>query len=254
MFDLATRYSSELAATPCIQGALRPAAQPSPIVGGKRPRPSRYEKRKEREWLMRSREAVKFAYAMDWPLNIGLTITWTALETAGERNEGHCLWRGDWDREQYTRDELARLCRSEGLPFAALWGRDVGPRLGSHVHLSMFWPSHKLVQLVAVIERVSGSSAAFVLEPYAADVVARSVCGGWQINMNIRRDDEAGALGLAEYIATQHAKHPAPPEIKGKAFGVSEAIGKTAQERARPMLQAQEAKSRWMRQAAAGRP
>ena len=127
--------------------------------------PTRYARRRERERLMRFREAVAFAYAMDWPLNIGLTITWAALETAGDRNEGHCLGRGEWDREKYTRDELARLCRSEGLPFVALWGRDVGADMGSHVHLSMFWPSYKLAQLVAVIERISGSSADFVLKP-----------------------------------------------------------------------------------------
>lgn len=194
---------------------------------------------------MRFTEAVAFAYAMDWPLNIGITITWAALETAGERNEGHCLGRGEWDREKYTRDELARLCRSEGLPFVALWGRDVGADMGSHVHLSIFWPSYKLAELVAVIERISGSSADFVLKPYAADVVARSVCGGWQINMNNRKDDKQSALEWAEYIAAQHAKHPAPPEIKGKAFGISEAIGKTAQERAKPALEAREAKYGW---------
>ena len=147
---------------------------------------------------MRFREAVAFAYAMDWPLNIGITITWTALETAGERNEGHCLGRGEWGREKYTRDELARLCRSERLPFVALWGRDMGADMGSHVHLSMFWPSYKLAHLVAVIERISGSSADFVLKPYAANVVARSVCGGWQINMNNRKDDKQSALEWAE--------------------------------------------------------
>lgn len=32
---------------------------------------------------MRFREAVAFAFAMDWPLNIGITITWTALIQAG---------------------------------------------------------------------------------------------------------------------------------------------------------------------------
>jgi hypothetical protein len=197
---------------------------------------------------MRFREAVVFAYAMDWPLNIGITTAWTALETAGEHNEGHCLGRGEWERESYVRDELVRLCRSEDLPFAALWGRDVGASLGSHVHLAMFWPSYKLAQLVAVIERISGSSADFVLKPYAADVVARSVCGGWQINMNNRKDDKESAFEWAEYIATQHAKHPASPEIKGKAFGISEAIGKTAQERARPLLEAREANYGWMRQ------
>lgn len=189
---------------------------------------------------MRFSEAVAFAYAMDWPLNISITITWTALTAAGERTEGHCLGRGEWDREKYTRNELARLCRSEELSFVALWGRDVGADMGSHVHLSMFWPSYKLAQLVAVIERISGSSAEFMLEPYAKDVVARSVCGGWQINMNNR--DRAGALDWAGYIAAQHEKHPAPPEIMGKAFGISQAIGKAAQERAKPEIKAQVAR------------
>lgn len=194
---------------------------------------------------MRFHQAAAFAYAMDWPLNVGLTITWTALQAAGEHNEGHCLGRGEWEREAYARDELARLCRLEGLSFVALWGRDVGRDMGAHVHLSMFWPSYKLARLVAVIERVTGSSAAFVLAPYAADTVARSGCGGWQISMNNR--DKAGAYEWAEYIAEQHAKHPAPPEIKGKAFGISQAIGKAAQERARPMLEAREAAYGWMR-------
>jgi len=118
--------------------------------------------------------------------------------------------------------------------------------MGLHVHLAMFWPSRKLAQLVAVIERVSGSPADFVLTPYAADVVARSVCGGWQLNMNNRKDDKQSALEWAEYIAAQHAKHPALPEIRGKAFGISQAIGKSAQDRAQPMLEAREAKYGWM--------
>ena len=119
--------------------------------------------------------------------------------------------------------------------------------MGSHIHLSMFWPSYKLAKLIAVIERISGSPADFVLKPYAADVIARSVCGGWQINMNNRKDDKQSALEWTEYIAAQHAKHPALPEIRGKAFGISQAIGKAAQDRARPMLEAREAKFGWVR-------
>lgn len=203
---------------------------------------------------MRFLEAVAFAYAMDSPLNIALTVSWDALLRAGEHNEGHCLGRGEWDRERYMRDELARLCRSEGLPFVALWGRDVGADMGSHVHLSMFWPSYKLAQLVAVIERVSGSKADFVLKPYTADTVARSVCGGWQINMNNREDDKAGATEWAEYIAAQHDKHPVPPEIKGKAFGISQAIGRAAQERERAALEARAAKYSFTRTEAAEGP
>jgi len=201
---------------------------------------------------MRFREAVTFAYAMDWPLNVGLTIAWAALQAAGERNEGHCLGRAEWDREKYTRDELARLCRLEGLAFVALWGRDVGRDMGAHVHLSLFWPRHKLPRLIAVIERITGSPADFVLAPYAEDTVARSVCGGWQVSMNDR--DKAGAYKWADYIADQHAKHPAPPEIKGKAFGISQAIGKAAQERARPTLEAREAAYGWMRGTGDRRP
>lgn len=165
---------------------------------------------------MRFREAVAFAYAMDWPLNIGITITWTALETAGEHNEGHCLGRGEWGREKYARDELARLCRSEGLPFVALWGRDVGADMGSHVHLSMFWPSRKLAQLVTVIERISGSSADFVLRPYAADVVARSVCGGWQVNMNSRKtlQDRLNSLrSMARQFKARRGPQSPPSEL-----------------------------------------
>ena len=177
---------------------------------------------------MHFREAVTFAYEMDWPVNVGLTVCWDALVQAGEKNEGHCLGRGEWDREAYFRDELARLCRSVGVPFVAVWGRDIGQDVGSHTHLSIFWPSRYLARLVTLIERISGSHAAFVLKHYSADVVARSVCGGWQINMNSRTDFKASALEWAGYIAEQHAKHPAPPALKGKAFGVSKAIGKAA--------------------------
>jgi hypothetical protein len=254
VFNLATECAGGMPKSPFVQRQLRPTARPSPIVGKEGPRLTRYERRTARDRVARFREAVAFAYAMDWPLNIAVTITWDALITAGEQNEGHCLGRGEWGREKYTRDELARLCRSHGISFVALWGRDVGQTMGSHVHLSMFWPPYRLAQLVAVIERVSGSPAAFVLDPYSRKIVARSVCGGWQIDMNIRGQDQQGALDFAEYIATQHAKHPAPPNIKGKAFGISQAIGKAAQERARPMLEARSAEYSWMASENGGRP
>jgi hypothetical protein len=296
VFDLATKYSDEIAEAPFVQRVLRPAVWTGLIVGvgglvlpacprevtgtigtlqdatptcvtakperaakggsvkARQVQSSRYERRKERDRLVRFHDAVLFAYAMDWPLTVGVTLSWDALKAAGEHNEGHCLWRDEWDREQYIRNELARLCRTHGLPFVALWGRDVGRMMGSHMHMSMFWPSRKLAELVAVIERISGCSADFVLTPYSANVVARSMCGGWQINMNTRKNDKASAIEWAEYIAAQHAKHPAPPAIKGKAFGISEAIGKMAQKRARPMLEAQEARYRWMKQATLEKP
>lgn len=198
---------------------------------------------------MRFERAVAFAYAMDWPINHALTITWGALITAGERNEGHCLGRGVWDRDKYLRDELARLCRSVGIPFAAIWGRDVGAQMHEHIHLGMYFPFRLRPQLVALIERVTGSKAEFVIAGYGADTVARSGCGGWQIDANNRGNggDKKSAIEWGGYIATQHTKHPAPPDLKGKAFGISEAINKTAQDRARPMLRAREAQFGWIR-------
>lgn len=246
-FNLATGISRNFVETPFIQRTPKTAARPAPVVAKITSRLSRHTRRNGRERRVRFCEAVAFAYAMDWPLNIGLTITWTALKAAGERNEGHCLGRGEWEREQYTRNELSRLCRSEDLPFVALWGRDVGADMGSHVHLSMFWPSYKLDRLVAMLERVSGSSADLVLKPYTADVVARSVCGGWQIDMNNRRDDKQSALEWADYIASQHEKHSAQPDITGKAFGISQAISRSAQKRAQGALEAREAQYGWLR-------
>ncbi len=245
MFDLATRNSGEIAKNLFIQRALKPAALGLPLVGRKEHRPCRQQRRRGKARVAHFREATEFAYEMDWPMNIALTVSWDALVQAGEKNDGHCLGRGAWDREAYSRKELARLCRSEGLPFVAVWGRDIGADIGMHVHMAIFLPSPYLARLVTVIERISGSSAAFLLDdPYSADVAARSICGGWQIGM---MDDKANALAWADYIVSQHEKHPTPPDLKGKAFGVSQAIGKRAREAARGMLEAREAKHGWIR-------
>ncbi|MFT7028275.1 MAG: hypothetical protein ACJAVS_002511 [Paracoccaceae bacterium] len=233
-----------------MQRPSGPTGHSLPSVAEKDPRRTARTRRSDKARRARFRDAAAFAYAMDLPLNTALTITWPALLTAGEHSEGHCLGRGEQDRERYVRKELARLCRNEGLPFAALWGRDIGRKMGAHIHFSMFWPHYRIARLVALLERITGSSAAFVLKPYTADTVARSVCGGWQIDMNNRPDSKASALDWVDYIATQHAKHPAPPEIDGKAFGISEAIGNAAQARARPMLEAREALYAWVSAAA----
>jgi hypothetical protein len=253
-FELVTRSAAKVADGPCVHRPSGSTVRSLPLVAEKQLLQTARTRRRDRDRHARFREAAAFAFAMDLPLNTALTITWHALLTAGERNEGNCIGRDEQERERYIRKELARLCRNEGLPFAALWGRDIGHRMGAHVHILMFWPHCKLAKLIAVIERVSGSRAAFVRKPYTAGAIAQSVCGGWQIDMNTRPVSKAGAMDFADYISEQHAKHPAPPEIKGKAFGISEAIGKAAQERARPMLEAREALYGWMSGAARQRP
>ncbi|CAM3976021.1 hypothetical protein PAYE108092_15845 [Paracoccus yeei] len=92
---------SPLSVSPAVTAKPERIAEGGPVKARQRA-PSRHERRVERDRLARFRDAALFAYAMDWPLNVGLTITWTALQVAGERNEGHCLGRGEWAREKYT--------------------------------------------------------------------------------------------------------------------------------------------------------
>lgn len=245
------RQKTEKAFSPKGRTAV---ARPAPIVGITEPGPDRFERRKRRETAQKSSGAVLFAYQMDMPLNVTITITWAALIQAGEQNEGHCLDKDERAREAYLRTELARLCRNEGIAFAAIWSRDVGARLGAHIHLAMFWPSRKLDKLIALLERVSGSPAEFIRAPYSHDVAARSMCGGWQINMNNRSNDKESALSWVEYLTSQHDKHPGPSKVRGKAFGVSEALGAAAQERARAALEVQSAKYAWVRKMGDGSP
>ena len=232
VYKLVTSVSNEITDSTLYSKVDSVVAEPLLLVGKSKPRgtkPCRQQRRRQAQRERDFKKAVSFAYKMDFPLTTFLTLTWDALLRTGEHNDGCCLGKSEADRDYYTRRELNRLCRSKGIPFAALWGRDIGNRLGLHSHTALFWPSRYLKDLVSLIERITGSSAGFVLGPYEADVVARSVCGGWQIDMNRRRDSEAGAQDLAAYIAGQHNKHPTISKMQGKPFGISEAIGKTAQ-------------------------
>jgi hypothetical protein len=205
------------------------------------------ERRSRKTRLQSFSDAVSFADVIDHQLNTGITISWDVLINARYHNEGNCLDRSSRDRDRYARKELGRLCKREGIVFAALWARDIGKDVGDHVHFAMFWPRYKIAKLVALLERITGSPAALINTPYDTAVVAQSVCRGWQIKLNNRPDDKDSAHTWALYIAEQHDKHPTPPDIDGKAFGISQAIGKAAQERARPLVEEKKALRGWMK-------
>jgi hypothetical protein len=247
-FEPVTRNSTPINPQPFAQRALPDNRDGGLHVVAKKE--THRTKRAQRDRERKFRAATTFAHDMDWPLNLTTTFSWRALMTHAKTvvRDGHCLGRGDGDRSLYVRRELARLCRREDVPWAAIWGRDVGPVLGAHDHLFQFWPAHKIAKLVAEIERLTGSDAEFVLTPYADPTkpVARSVCGGWQIVMNTRSANAAGGIDNADYISGQHAKHPAAPIITGKAFGITESIGRAAQDRERPMLEARRARYAWL--------
>lgn len=67
-------------------------------------------------WRTDNPAAVLFAYEMDWPVNVSITVTWPALIEAGEHNEGHCLGKSASSRDIYLWREIARLARREGIP------------------------------------------------------------------------------------------------------------------------------------------
>jgi hypothetical protein len=194
---------------------------------------SREQRRVEKDRRANFEAAARFAYQMDWPLNLAITVNWTCLIQAGDQNEGHCLGRDEAGREAYFRAELSR-CRPKTTPktpFVAIWGRDIGSKMGSHTHLAVFWPRwHKNhpSALIELLERITGSQVAPYEETNGHHVIAESACKGWQIKTVYGRDLLAGALAWVDYIARQSDKHTAQPGILGKAFGISQAIGPKA--------------------------
>lgn len=185
--------------------------------------------RQHRKRVKTAKNAARFAFSSDLPLNVMVTISWDALLLSGDHNDGHCLGVPPIEREERLRRGLRRLCARLGIPFACIWARAIGSRLGNHVHLLMFVPSREIDGLVDLLELITGSGAAFVGDPYAQNTVARSMCGGWQVEMNGR--DLAGSLEAAEYLAHQALKHPQTANLEGRVFGVSSVIGSSAQER-----------------------
>lgn len=236
MFDLATINESDNPSSPIILKPLDRQPCRTHIVANRKSRQSYRKQRTKRARTENFRAAVLFAYEMDWPVNVSITITWSALITAGEHNEGNCLSKSAAARDTYLRREISRLARRCGLPFVAIWGRDIGTVMGSHVHLGIFWPYYRLQPLLELIERVTGSSPEYVKPAYEDQHVARSICGGWQVDMNLR--EKAGSIDWSDYVSQQDDKHHRAPTLPGKAYGVSEAIGKKAREAARAHLEA----------------
>ena len=90
MFNLATGHFEE---TPFPLGSMH-IRLPGPLVVGQKKAPDRacgnYRQRRTRTArLDRFETAIRFSYGADMPLNYGITTTWSALITAGEKNEGH---------------------------------------------------------------------------------------------------------------------------------------------------------------------
>lgn len=186
-------------------------------------------------------DATAFAYFRGWPLEKRVTITWAAC-TYGDQNEGHVLGMPDDARNERLRNELGRLLRNAGRPFACIWARDEGPKLGLHTHLGLYWPlsENELVQLLA---RLTGSPPSLGRLP--RDVVAQSECGGWQIKRNMARDELRSAMTWTTYLRDQGGRHLIVPRIPGKVLGVSQSLGVRAIEAQKAALEAWKIRVGW---------
>lgn len=194
----------------------------------------RERRRIEKNRRLNFEAGTRFAYEMGWPLNIAITINWTALIQAGEHNEGNCLFRSEKSREAYLRAELTRS-RPQGKPFVAIWGRDIGSRMGLHTHLALHWSLRSranLLTLLALMQRVTGSAAVETPQDRRkGNLTFASSCRGWLVETIYGKDLLTGALTWVDYIARQSENHADWPDLAGKVFGLSEAIGPKARAR-----------------------
>lgn len=170
-----------------------------------------------------------------------MTITWGACY-GGERIEGNILNLDDKARNERLRSELARLLRKAGSPFACIWSRDEGARLGLHVHLGLYWPLPDN-QLVKLLTRLTGSPAMY--DRLEQGVVAQSECGGWQIKRNIAVSKLRSAQRWTSYLVEQGERHLIVPKIEGKILGVSRSIHYAPVEAQRAALEAWKARVGW---------
>ncbi len=214
----------------------------------KRRSPNARERRADRDRQKRRQrqydhfpDATAFAYFQGWPLEHRVTITWGACY-GGERIEGNILNLDDKARNERLRSELARLLRKAGSPFACIWSRDEGARLGLHVHLGLYWPLPDN-QLVKLLTRLTGSPAMY--DRLEQGVVAQSECGGWQIKRNIAVSKLRSAQRWTSYLVEQGERHLIVPKIEGKILGVSRSIHYAPVEAQRAALEAWKARVGW---------
>ena len=232
--EYATYSVSTLASDAYSVYPIMPTAKPKARQVRQSVNSAREQRRVQKNRWANFHAALQFAYDMDWPINVALTVNWKALIYAGSRNEGHCLALAEAERDAYLRKELGRCIRKlPGAPkFVAIWGRDVGAQMGLHIHIGIFWPSRHLTKLIKLMERITGSEAGPAPQERALGYYCSSGCGGWlvkQVHFGIE-----GARRWIDYIAGQDQKHPNRVKIEGKAFGVSQSIGPAARRQGAP--------------------
>ena len=144
------------------------------------------------------------AAAADVTPNFAVTIVWHALQTAGDRRDGHILGMQAAKRQEHLMRKIRTLAKQLGFSAVYVWVTSVGAKMGDHLHMALHWRYSSFLDLVNLLQQILGSDV-----DHEADInrrnTARSCCRGWEIKEIIC--GLSGALRWGRYMASQQFKH-----------------------------------------------
>jgi hypothetical protein len=139
-----------------------------------------------------------------------VTVAWHALETVGERRDGHCLGLPPAERDRRVWAALRRVASRHAVPFVAVRAPEHDRQRGQHLHLALHLPGDDAIRdALAAIERLTGALADDVtitgrplsgLGRQRQGVVAASPCRGWMLQRAVTGGG-GSAVALAQYLA-----------------------------------------------------
>lgn len=190
---------------------------------------------------LRMARAERFASHIGKPINTMLTINAAHLQRMGSGSifdVGHL-----WDGFQTFLEVLRKWVTNRGLAWSCVWVREyTGGRNehhGEHWHVAFYLPPRHQSDLAPQVAIWTGE--AIGESDGKKKCIAKSITGAWYLNR--RKDNAAEYLGKAtprtrprygrqvpnDLRITQRAGGEGP--IEGKRYGISRAIGDTAQRR-----------------------
>ena len=156
------------------------------------------------------------AEALDVKPNFAVTIVWHALQTAGDRHDGHILGMQPAKRQEHLMRKIRTLAKQLGFSAVYVWVTSVGAKMGDHLHMALYWRYSDFLDLVNLLQRILGSDV-----DHEADLnrrhITRSCCRGWEIKEII--GGLSGALRWGRYMASQQFKHQ--DKSSGRRMGTS---------------------------------
>ena len=148
--------------------------------------------------------------------NFAIAIVWHALQTAGDRRNGHIQGKLLDKRQEHLMRKIRTLAKQLGFSAVYVWVSSVGAKMGDHLHMALHWKYSAFLQLVDLFQKVLGSDVNHEGKT-KRQFEARSFCRGWEIKEIVT--SLAGALGWGEYLAFQRIKHHECS--KGRRMGFS---------------------------------